>query len=163
MTDSVEKPSINLSEICERDALTYRIGNYFETFSNVEQHLSYLVGRLLNITPARIQFLWKDSFTDQKIKTLRRTVEATLGPEHSFWLELKPTINELSRAIEFRNRLAHGLVITEQGETKHGKPGASPYLQYEDFEKIDEVTIQIEVERLSRIGVALMKAQAELA
>jgi hypothetical protein len=44
MTEPLEKPSINLSEICERDALTYRVGNYFETFSNVEQHLSFLVG-----------------------------------------------------------------------------------------------------------------------
>jgi hypothetical protein len=163
MTDHLEKPSIDLSEICERDALTYRVGNYFETFSNVEQHLSYLVGRLLNITPARIQFLWKDSFTDQKIKTLRRAAIATLGPEHSFWLELRPILNELATAVEFRNRLAHGLVITEHGETKHGKPGASPYLQYQDFEKIDETDVQAEVEKLSRIGVALMKAQAELA
>jgi hypothetical protein len=163
MTDYVERPNINLSEICERDALTYKIGNYFETFSNVEQHLSYLVGRLLNITPARIQFLWKDSFTDQKIKTLRRTAIATLGPEHSLWLELKPILNELGTAIEFRNRLAHGLVITEHGETKLGKPGASPVLQYQEFEKIDATTIQIEVEKLSRIGVALMNAQAELA
>jgi hypothetical protein len=121
------------------------------------------LGRLLNIAPARIQFLWKDSFTDQKIKTLRRAAVATLGPEHSFWLELKPILNELATAVEFRNRSAHGLVITEHGETKHGKPGASPYLQYQDFEKIDDTDVQAEVEKLSRIGVALMKAQAELA
>ncbi len=51
------------------------------------------------MTPARIQFLWKDSFTDQKITTLRRTVIATLGPEHSFWLELRPSINELNKQL----------------------------------------------------------------
>jgi hypothetical protein len=164
MTDAIERPSINLSEIRERDALTYQIGRYFETFANVEVHLSQIVARLLNIKPAHIQFLWKDVFTDQKIKTVRRTVITTLGSEHPFWEELKPTLNELSdKAAPYRNMLAHGLILEEGGETAFGKPGASPHLEYQDFSPITATDVQVEIERLSGIGLALLKAQTQLA
>jgi hypothetical protein len=164
VTDSDEKPHISLSDIHERDALTYEIGRYFETFANVEVSLSDIVAGLLNIKPAHIQFLWKGVFTDQKIKTTRRTIINTLGTEHPFWIELKPILNELSeKAASHRNTLAHGLILEERGKTKLGKPGASPFLQFQEFSQIAAADIQKEIERLSRIGLALMKAKAELA
>jgi hypothetical protein len=87
-----------------------------------------------------------------------------LGKEHSFWIELKPILKELSeKAAPYRNTLAHGLILEEGGETKLGKPGASPFLQFQEFSQIAAADIQKEIERLSIIGLALMRAKAELA
>jgi hypothetical protein len=157
MTKPGDLPPIELSKISPEDALRYQVGVYFETFSNLEQLLAMALSNILRIENALVHFMWKDAFTDQKIKTVRRAAIQRLGPENPRWLALKPTLNEIAtHAVEFRNQLAHGLIIREAGGTKLGKPGQNPDLLYQGFEKITQEMVHEETRKLQTLALKLV-------
>jgi hypothetical protein len=152
-----EKPLIDPTKFYERDGIRYRIGEYFDEFAVMEVFLAMTLANILNMEHSRVQFMWKDSFTDHKVKTVRRAGLQRFGPDHPKWLELKKILNEIAgKAIEFRNQLAHGLIIREAGEHKHGRPGQHSDLLYQEFEKLDQETIHQESQRLRKISMQLL-------
>jgi len=134
------------------------MGEYFEAFGNLEMMLSVAFAKIVNQPVNFIQFMWKDVFISQKIKTVRRAARETFGDEGARWLALRPVLKDMDTALEFRNDLAHGAFLREGGGAgmKFGKPGQSMKELFKGFEGIDYEKIQSETSTISSINRRLV-------
>lgn len=140
MSGSDNPPDEIPKELDNSQAVLYRIGEYIEMFNRMEWTLTLLMSELLGVETKIIQFVWKDTFTDQKIKTVRRAAIEKFKREDFRRDELVSLLNNLRSSIEFRNNLIHGYFQRVEAGMLHGKLGQSLKYPSHEFHGLEELT-----------------------
>jgi hypothetical protein len=135
-------PSDIPKNLSEADEVLYRIGEFVETFSNMELMLALVMGALTGMSASSVQFIWEEAFIDAKIKAVRRAAIERLGTDDLRCQELRKMLNAIVEGpVRFRNRLLHGSYSRSGYKMKHGRLGKSFEDLHEGLEELSPSTV----------------------
>jgi len=102
MRESEKAPSKIPEHLTPDEAVLYRIGEFIETFNEMEESLAHVLEKLIGVKASAIWFMWETP-SDEKIKTVRRA-NNLYGPTDKSDDSLNAMLNRLRDIAEFRNR-----------------------------------------------------------